>query len=126
MNDEQVRAFRAGYLRAVLDTKRSIDSVLRLCTSRQEAQAVFAINAILETLGNQESLARSLIPKASGTVVSYDPIRSQAVVEFQDGSTATMWGGAFFSGLPARLPIVGDKVIADVVDGVVAAANLVS
>ncbi len=51
-----------------------------------------------------------------GIVSDYDATTGVATVILQDCSTAKMHAGAFISGLPARLPGVGDNIIVQVID----------
>jgi hypothetical protein len=49
---------------------------------------------------------------ASGLITDYDAKRGFAIVQLEEdqGQTATLFAGAFFSGLPTRLPREGDHV----------------
>jgi len=66
----------------------------------------------------------------TGEVTRFDASRGVAEVRLAGGSVAEMHAGAFLSGRPARLPSVGDAVVAQVrtADGraVVVAARPVS
>jgi len=45
-----------------------------------------------------------------GIVISYDARRATAILQTEEGELYSLFGGAFFSGLPARLPEVADRV----------------
>jgi hypothetical protein len=50
-------------------------------------------------------------PAQRGEVIAYDAQRAVATVRLESGEEVTMHGGCYFSGRPARLPQVGDKIL---------------
>jgi hypothetical protein len=53
-------------------------------------------------------------PAGNGRVTRFDPARGVAEVRLTGGTVAEMHAAAFLSGRPARLPTVGESVVARV------------
>jgi len=64
------------------------------------------------------------MPVVRGTVTSYAARTATAQVQSEYG-TYPLFSGAFFSGLPARLPEVGDRIDMHIEEGIVTRALLV-
>lgn len=60
-----------------------------------------------------------------GTVISYDARRATAILQTEEGHLYPLFGGAFFSGLPARLPEVADRVRFEIQGGVATIGRLI-